>query len=138
METTNAERLKVAAAMHAGIVACSGDTPLRAVAALMAEHQIHAVVVFDYGDEADEDRELFAIVTDRDVADAIGRAQLDERTAADSAGHPVLAVRADEDLVHAAQLLAEHGTSHLVVTDARTSRPVGILSTLDLARLAST
>ena len=137
MEPLLASMSNVAQAMHAGIVSCSRETPLRTVAALMARHEIHAVVVFDYGHEADEGRELYGIVSDRDIADAFAAGAIDERTAGDSAASPLLAVQADEDLRRAAQLLAEHGASHLVVTDPTTQRPVGVLSTLDLARAVS-
>jgi CBS domain-containing protein len=123
--------------MHDGIVSCSREMPLRGVAALMARHEIHAVVVFTYGDEADVDRQLYGIVSDRDIADAFAAAAIEERTAGDGASEPILAVDADEDLRRAAQLLAEHGTSHLVVMDPNTRRPVGVLSTLDLARHVS-
>jgi len=132
--TTTAADGTVATAMHAGIVSCSLATPLRQVAALMARHRIHAVVICDYGDEADADRELCGIVSDRDIAEAVASASLDGRTAAGCAGEPLLTVYADEDLRRAAQLLAEHGVSHLVVADRQTGRPIGILSTLDLAR----
>lgn len=77
------------------------------------------------------------IVSDRDIADAFAAAAIDESTAGDSAGSPLLTVQADEDLRRAAQLLAEHGVSHLVVTDRSMQRPVGVLSTLDLARSIS-
>lgn len=78
--------------------------------------------------------ELYGIVSDRDVAEAYAAAAVDGRTAGDSAGEPILAVQSDEELRRAAQLLAEHAVSHLLVTDPRTHRPVGVLSTLDLAR----
>jgi CBS domain-containing protein len=100
----------------------------------MARHQIHCVVVFDYGEEADEDRALAGIVSDRDLAEIVAAEELDARTAGDTAATPLLTVDADDDLRRAAQLLAEHGASHLVVVDRASRRPVGMLSTLDLAR----
>jgi len=39
-----------------------------------------------------------------------------------------------EPLARAAQLMAEHGSSHLVVVAAGRRRPVGVISTLDVAR----
>jgi CBS domain-containing protein len=33
--------------------------------------------------------------------------------------------------------MAEHETSHLVVVDPSTDRPVGVLSTLDVARVVA-
>jgi CBS domain-containing protein len=129
---------RVADVMHPGLVSCPVWTPLRGVAELMARHRIHCVVVFDYGEEGDEERGLFGIVSDRDVADALAAGAIDDRTAGRTAVTPLLTVYADDDLRRAAQLLAEHGTSHLVVLDRSTRKPVGVLSTLDLAGALST
>ena len=46
-----------------------------------------------------------------------------------------LSVSAGESIQHAAQLMSEHGVSHLVVLDAANGHPSGILSTLDVAAL---
>jgi CBS domain-containing protein len=119
--------------MHRGVVSCPRWTPLRGVAELMASHRIHCVVVSDYGEEADEDHGLFGIVSDRDIAEAIAAQAIEGRDAGGTAATPLLTVFADDELGHAAQLLAEHGISHLVVLDRGTTRPVGVLSTLDLA-----
>jgi CBS domain-containing protein len=43
-------------------------------------------------------------------------------------------MRASLDLRSASELMTRHGTTHVVVTDARDRRPVGILSSLDIAR----
>jgi CBS domain-containing protein len=42
-------------------------------------------------------------------------------------------VHRGETLERAAQLMTEHGSAHLVVDDPETGRPVGVLSTLDIA-----
>jgi CBS domain-containing protein len=42
-------------------------------------------------------------------------------------------VAADESLERAAQLMAEHQVSHLVVIQPHPGHPVGVLSALDLA-----
>ena len=39
----------------------------------------------------------------------------------------------NEPLAGAAQLMIEHGVSHLVVREAASGYPVGVLSTLDIA-----
>jgi CBS domain-containing protein len=96
----------------------------------MASNRIHCVVVADYGEES---QEAVGIVSDRDVADAFAAGAIAERDAGSIAATPLLTVFSDDDLRRAAQLLAEHGASHLVVLDRGTSRPVGVLSTLDLA-----
>ena len=59
--------LAVVDAMHPGVVTCPTETPLRAVARMMAGHRIHAVVVFD--EESDEvgGAELWGVVSDLDL-----------------------------------------------------------------------
>jgi CBS domain-containing protein len=120
-------------AMTAGVIHCTPDTPLRGVARLMACHGIHAVYVFDYGVEDDETTTLWGVVTDIDLAAAWP--VLDQRSAGDSAVTPLVTISSTEPLGLAAGLMAESGSSHLVVVDSRTRRPVGVLSSLDLARV---
>ena len=118
--------------MTAGLISCSPDSSLRAVAALMAERRVHAVYVFDYGDEDDETTSLWGIVSDLDLV-AAACADVDSMTAGDSAVTPLVTITRDDALEHAAQRMAETGVSHLAVIDPRTARPVGVLSTLDIA-----
>ncbi len=125
---------RVADAMSVGVINCSPDTPLREVARLMATYRVHSVFVYDHGDEGDDAGELWGLVSDLDLV-AAAWAGADERTAGDSAVAPLVTVRSDDRLEHAAQLMAEHGVSHLAVMDEASCRPVGVLSTLDIARV---
>jgi len=139
METLTAKPLtstRVAEAMTTGVISCTPDTPLRHVAALMADRHVHSVFVFDYGDEDDETSELWGLVSDLDLV-AAGRKEIDLRTARDSSVTPLVCVRSDDSLDRAAQLMAEYSVSHLAVIEPATRRPVGVLSTLDLARVLS-
>jgi CBS domain-containing protein len=43
-------------------------------------------------------------------------------------------VRPDDTLMRAAQLMTEHAVTHLLVVDPAGGLPVGVLSTLDVAR----
>ena len=52
--------------------------------------------------------------------------------------HQPVAVSADESLHLAAQLMSEHGVSHLIVADAVSGYPAGVLSTLDIAAAFAT
>ena len=122
--------------MTTGVISCTPDTPLRHVAALMADRHVHSVYVFDYGNEDDETTELWGIVSDLDLV-AAGRKDIDLQTARDSSVTPLVCVRSDDSLDRAAQLMAEYSVSHLAVVDPATRRPVGVLSTLDLARVLS-
>ncbi len=136
MRTTTAidlEEGRVSDAMHAGVLTCPSDTPLRSVARMMDAHKVHCVVVFDERDETDK-RQVFGIVSDLDLAAGLVEGAIDTRTAGETAASPVVTISARAPLVRAAQLLVEHGTAHLVVVDPETRLPVGVLSTLDLAR----
>jgi CBS domain-containing protein len=124
---------RVSDVMTEGLITCAPTTPLRGVARLMAAHRVHSVFVFDYGNEDDESPELWGIVSDLDLV-AAAWANVDTQTAGESAVTPLVYVRKDDDLRHAAQLMAESGVSHLAVVDPKTRRPVGVLSTLDIAR----
>ena len=126
-------RATVADVMTEGLISCAPSTPLRTVARLMAEHRVHSVFVFDYGEEDDETAELWGIVSDLDLA-AAAWADVDAQTAGDSAVTPLITVLRTDDLRHAAQLMAESGVSHLAVVDPISERPVGVVSTLDIAR----
>lgn len=123
----------VADAMSHGVIRCAPETPLRTVARIMATHNVHAVYVFDYGDEADEDVQLWGLVSDLDVA-AAACGEIDGRTAGHSAVTPLQTVLSNRPLAEAAELMSLKGTAHLAVLDPRTRRPVGVVSTLDVAR----
>jgi CBS domain-containing protein len=43
-------------------------------------------------------------------------------------------IRADRPIGEAAGLMAQHGIAHLAVVDPHSRRPIGVVSTLDLAR----
>jgi CBS domain-containing protein len=120
------EHATVADAMGAPVITCPADTPLIAVARLMATRHIHAVVVVD--DE--KDPLAWRVLSDR-ILTSTG-ATADNLTAGQVAERPREAAEEDWPLDRAAHLMAEHGVTHLVVVDAH-GRPAGMLSTLDLA-----
>jgi CBS domain-containing protein len=122
-------RIRVSHAMHRGVLTCPRDTSLDEVARLMSTHRVHCVVVT--GDEAN-DHDLWGIVSDLDLAAAASVRGLADQTAGATAATPLLTIRPDETVQRAAQLMTEHAITHLVVVDAG-HRPVGVISTLDLA-----
>ena len=123
----------VADVMSRGVIHCTPETPLRTVARIMATHNVHAVYVFDYGNEPDETVELWGLVSDLDVA-AAACGEIDRRTAGGSAVTPLTTVMSDQRLAEVAELMSLKGTAHLAVLDPVTRRPVGVVSTLDVAR----
>ena len=127
----------VAEVMTAGVISCAPETPLRTVAELMTTHRVHAIFVFDYDDGGVDVIEPWGIVSDLDLV-ASARLGLDERTAAESAVTPLVTVLGSDTLDRAAELMAANGVSHLAVVDPSTPHPIGVLSTLDIAREIAT
>jgi CBS domain-containing protein len=125
------EHVRVSDVMHAGVVTCAAETPLRVVARMLVEHRIHCVAVPDL-----EGKGLAAwgIVSDLDVVSAAA-GNVDGRTAGELAAGEALAISDDDMLDRAVQLMSEHRVTHLVVVGAASGRPVGVLSTLDVAGL---
>jgi CBS domain-containing protein len=119
-------------AMHQGVVTCPPDATLRTVAALLAAHHIHAVVV-----ASADDAPPYAVVTDRDVILGHSRGNLDRLTAQEAASEPTVTVRADLALRYASDAMARYGTTHLIVTGPGGGRPLGVISSLDIANAIS-
>jgi len=127
------EHATVADAMRTGIISCQADTSLRAIAELMASYHVHAVVVEMAGVESGAaSGQGWGIVSDVELARAAARGEL-EATAGELAGSGAMFIGPAEPLRRAAELMSEHRVSHLIVSTAPTARPVGIISTLDLA-----
>jgi CBS domain-containing protein len=119
--------------MRPRVLTCEPGTLLTAVAQQMASEHVHAIVVLPEAvePERERDRRPWAVITDLDIlrsADSIAG-----RTASDVATGQVLLADPDERLPDVAQRMLEHRTSHAVVVEPRTGRPVGVLSTLDIA-----
>jgi CBS domain-containing protein len=119
-------------AMSHGVISCPPETPLRTVARMMATHGVHAVFVFEYSEE-DESPRLWAVVSDLDLV-AATRLDLDTLTAGATAVTPLVTVAADRSIGEAGSLMAQYGIAHLAVTDPGSHRPIGVISTLDIAR----
>jgi CBS domain-containing protein len=130
-ESTDLESagIRVSDAMHRGVITCARDASLGDVARLMSTHRVHCVVVTD---ERTHDDALWGIVSDLDLAAAASVRRLGEQTAGATAVTPLVMIRPDDTLQRAAQLMTEHGTTHLVVVDDG-GRPAGVISTLDVA-----
>jgi len=129
------DRATVADVMHRGIVTCDVHSPLNSVARMMAAHRIHCVVVRNGAASWTETpgAGLWGVVSDLDLVRLLVTEGILGRTAGESAATPALVVRADDSVRRAAELMAERKITHLVVVDHRT-KPVGVVSTLDVAR----
>jgi CBS domain-containing protein len=131
--TPSFDHARVADAMRPRVLTCEPETLLVTVAQRMASEHVHAIVVLletiDAGGEVS--RRPWAVVTDHDILRSA--AAIADKTAGDVATGEVLLAGPDERLPDVAQRMLEHGTSHAVVVEPRTGRPVGVLSTLDIA-----
>jgi CBS domain-containing protein len=94
---------------------------------------VHAIVVLHetVGADGEIGRRPWAVVTDHDILR--NAAHIADRTAGDATTGEVLLAQPDERLPDVAERMLEHGTSHAVVVEPRSGRPVGVLSTLDIA-----
>ena len=127
------EAATVGDAMSRGLISCPPETPLRVVARMMATFGVHAIFVFEHMDEDDEALQLWALVSDLDLVAAAPLDQ-DTLTAGATAVTPLVTVAADKPIAAAGSLMAEYGIAHLAVTDPESRRPIGVISTLDIAR----
>jgi CBS domain-containing protein len=117
--------------MHPGVLTCPPETSLSTVAKMMATYSVHAIVVTDLDSEGDPDERAWGIVSSLDLTRACV-AGADGPTAGGVASTEVLTVSPGDPLASAAQLMAAHGTEHVVVADLH-GRPVGVVSTSDVA-----
>jgi CBS domain-containing protein len=126
--------LPVRGAMQLGLITCSPEALVGSVAQTMAEQTIHCVVVagIDRRDHAGEHLG-WGIVSDLDLMAALRSASA-TATAGDVAGSEIVTISPRDSLALAAGLMVEYETAHLVVVSPDTGRPVGMLSTLDVAR----
>jgi CBS domain-containing protein len=99
----------------------------------MARFRIHAVVVFSVSDE-DEFAGIWGVVSDSDLIAAAAAGKIEGRTAGGAARTPLVTIGRKETLARAAELMHGRHATHLVVVSPNTARPVGIISSLDLAR----
>jgi CBS domain-containing protein len=128
------QQLRVLDAMHPGLISCPLDASLRTVARMMATYRVHAILVTAHGEEALPGGGHWGIVSDTDLIRAAETGDLDEQQAQTIASTPVLGVASSDELAAAAKLMAEHDVTHLIVIERHSGRPVGVLSTLDVAR----
>jgi CBS domain-containing protein len=122
----------VADAMHPGILSCDADATLTEVAQMMATHHVHCVVVMGIAPDAGAARLAWGVISDLSLVRGGIRKGADELAGA-LAEQPIITAEPDTPLREAGELMLARGVSHVVVVEPRLRRPVGILSTLDIA-----
>ena len=115
--------------MHHGVLRCGPDDSVTDVAAIMANHRVHAVLITDR-----EGGRPLGVISDLDVVAAAAQGE-DRRTAREAAGREPLTISSDAPVRDAARLMSDRAVSHLVVVDSASGYPAGVISTLDVASL---
>jgi CBS domain-containing protein len=117
------EHATVGDVMRHGVITCSAETTLRTVARMMSSYHVHAVVV------TEQDGSPWGLVTDFDLL-RVAHSGAEDLTAGQISRSAAVTVKASDSLEHAANLMREYGTGHVVVCE---DGPVGVVSTLDIA-----
>lgn len=120
----------VADVMTPGIITCAPDTPLAEVAELMATHRVHAVAVGGIA----ADHLVWGVIDALDLVRALRDPEA-HPFAESISRQPADPIEPTAPLADAMRLMDVGGLGHLVVVDRE--RPVGVISTLDVAGAAA-
>jgi len=132
--SSSLDGLEVRDVMHEGIISCTPETTLRNAARMLATYRVHALMVFPRREADTGHVASWGVVSDLDLVEAVAEHDPDATTVGEVAGSPVRCVQPDEPLANAVLTMSANKLTHVIVLDRRTSRPVGILSALDVAR----
>lgn len=117
---------KVSDAMRVGVITCRPDAKLAEVAQMMVGYDVHSVVVAEGSDAA-----KWGIVTSLDLARRPN--ELETLAAGEIAHTNLITIESNQPLGRAAELMAEHGVTHLIAVQPDTGRPAGMISARGLA-----
>ncbi len=112
---------------HKGVIFCRPDTPLQEVVRVMADTDIHAIVVAEK-----EGAEPMGVVSHTDAIAHYGE-DLSQIKASDVMTSHVITVSEEATIPEAVQKMLESHIHRLVVVDEK-GVPLGILSTTDIIR----
>lgn len=124
----------VADAMHPGVLSCEADATVTDVARMMATHHVHCIAVMGLTHGQAGEKLVWGVVTDTDLLRAGIRTDTGQ-AAGTLAAEPIISVEPMMPLRAAGELMLNHGTTHVIVIDPDSQRPIGVLSTLDIAGL---
>ncbi len=116
--------------MHKGVIACRPDTPLQEVVRIVADTDVHAIVVMG------NDHSVQGIISHMDIIRLYGQ-NLMEHTASEIMTPAVLFITPTATVAEAAQKMVEKDMHRLLVCETAAEgklRPVGIISTTDIVK----
>ncbi len=112
---------------HKGVILCKPDSPLQEVVRVMADTEVHAVMVTEQ-----EGEPPVGVVSHIDVIAHYGE-NLSAIQARDVMTSDVISIPEDATVEEAAKKLLESNIHRLLVVNEQ-NRPLGILSTTDIIR----
>ena len=124
----------VGAEMSTGVLTCAPGDRVRALARRMAIYRTHAVVIAGLWMDGEQDRLRWGLVSHEEVVHALADGREDD-VAADLASGRVVTCEPHDTVLSAARRMRSEEVDHLVVVDG--DEPVGVISTLDVMRVAA-
>jgi len=118
--------------MHPGLIGCDATAPLDTVAWILADENIHALLVHRAGGRDRSAADRWGLITASELLRALadGRRGL---TAASMLANSSYVTVAPTDRLHCVvRLMAGHALTHVLVMEH--ASPVGVVSALDVAR----
>ena len=114
--------------MHHGVITCKAGTLLEEVVRVMADTDVHAIIVV-------EEDQIAGIISHMDVLKLYGQ-ELKGRTAKDAMTPYVVGVAPDAPVAEAVKKMLEHDIHRLLVVEETPAgkQPVGVLSTTDVIK----
>lgn len=122
-----AEHARVSDAMRHELLRCPADASLREAARMMCFQHVHMIVV------TNADGSLLGTVSDRALLAGLLDNGALERPLGELAERSPATISSDAPLLDAVGAMRERDCSHLLVRDAHSGQPAGVISTLDLA-----
>ena len=113
---------------HKGVIFCKPDAPLQEVVRVMADTEIHAIMVAER-----EGEPPVGVVSHTDAIACYNREELASTQARDVMTRDVISISEDATVEEASKKLVESHIHRLLVV-SEDGKPLGILSTTDLIR----
>jgi len=113
---------------HKGVIFCKPDAPLQEVVRVMADTEIHAIMVAEQ-----EGEPPVGVVSHTDAIAFYNREELPSTQARDVMTRDVISISEDATVEEASKKLAESHIHRLLVV-SEDGKPLGILSTTDIIR----
>ena len=115
--------------MHKGVISCGPETPLPEVIRVIADTDVHAIVV------TDPEGMALGVISHMDILPYYGQ-DVSSVKAKDVMTPNVISVGLDTPVKEAAQLMLKHKIHRLVVVKEsdKGKEPLGVLSTTDIIR----